>query len=132
MKRGLNAALGIVITAAVYFLFFLTGIRCPIRFLTGISCCGCGMTRALMRLFALDIQGALYYHPLIFFIPVYAVLFIVRKKFREPVFRIITGIFVLIFLAVYFTRLFDPENIIVTANLKDGCIFKILHYIMEG
>ena len=47
----------------VYFL----KMPCPIYFFSGISCPGCGMTRALFSLLRFDFDAALYYHPLIYF-----------------------------------------------------------------
>lgn len=38
--------------------------HCPFRYFLGIPCPGCGMTRALLALLRLDIEGAFYYHPL--------------------------------------------------------------------
>ena len=52
-----------------------TGVHCPIRYLTGIPCPGCGMTRACLTL-AFGPGGlgdrlvrAFQYHPLVFVIP---------------------------------------------------------------
>ena len=131
MKKATKIISAAVITGAVYFLFFLTGMGCPIRYFTGISCMGCGMTRAAIKLCMLDIKSAFYYHPLVFFIPVYALLFFFKKKFITA-FNIITKIFVFLFIAVYFIRLFNPQNSIVTANIKDGCIFKFINFITGG
>ena len=39
------------------------GITCPIKFITGISCAGCGMSRAWMAFLQLDIAKAFAYHP---------------------------------------------------------------------
>lgn len=46
--------------AAVVLLYLVLegfGITCPIKFLTGISCAGCGMSRAWMAVFHLDLHG---------------------------------------------------------------------------
>ena len=39
-------------------------IGCPLRYLFGVSCPGCGGSRAIMALFRWDIEGYFYYHPL--------------------------------------------------------------------
>ena len=46
------------------------GITCPIKFITGISCAGCGMSRAWMAFFQLDIAKAFAYHPLFWLVPI--------------------------------------------------------------
>lgn len=46
--------------------FFYT---CPFRLILGISCPGCGMTRALHSMLRLDFSGAFHYHPLFWTIP---------------------------------------------------------------
>ncbi|WP_373689128.1 DUF2752 domain-containing protein [Clostridium sp. YIM B02551] len=52
----------------LYAILRVVGIGCPIKFLTGISCAGCGMTRAWIRVIHLDFKGAFYYHPLFFYL----------------------------------------------------------------
>lgn len=46
------------------------GITCPIKFITGISCAGCGMSRAWMAFLQLDIAKAFAYHPLFGLVPI--------------------------------------------------------------
>lgn len=60
-KNDLQA---ILIIAAFYAVMELAGITCPIRYLTGISCAGCGMSRAWISLLRLDAASAFAYHPL--------------------------------------------------------------------
>ena len=69
MKKGKDLLVFAAIAAAAYFVSHITGIGCPIKFLTGISCGGCGMTRAWLSVAALDIKGAFYYHRLYLFLP---------------------------------------------------------------
>ena len=47
---------------------------CPFKLLTGVPCPGCGMTRAYLYLFEGDIQGAFYFHPLFWLIPLLVLL----------------------------------------------------------
>ena len=62
------AALAVI--AVFYMVLQGLGISCPIKFVTGISCAGCGMTRAWkVLLFHGDFRQAFYYHPL-FLLPV--------------------------------------------------------------
>lgn len=59
------AAAGVVLFYAV---LARAGIGCPIRFLSGISCAGCGMSRAWLSLLRGDFAAAAFYHPL-FWLP---------------------------------------------------------------
>ena len=57
----------ILYVAIIYlFIFVLTAfeIRCPLYYLLGVRCPTCGVTRALLSLFNLDVEGYFYYHPL--------------------------------------------------------------------
>lgn len=47
-----------------HLLTWFTG--CPFRFFFGISCPGCGMTRALLAALRLDFAAAFSYHPVVF------------------------------------------------------------------
>lgn len=96
------------ITAIVllYAFFLLVGIGCPIKFITGVSCAGCGMTRAWLHVLRLDLNAAFYFHPLFWTVPVVVVLFFLRKRFPR-VFRVIAGAAAALFIIVYFVRMFD-------------------------
>ena len=51
----------------VYVAFItLTGIGCPIRFFIGISCPGCGMSRAVLLMLSGHFQAAFRMHPLVY------------------------------------------------------------------
>ena len=58
----------LLLAAALLLYTFVIG-RCPILWLTGVPCPGCGMTRALTHAVRLDFAGAFYYHPLWFAVP---------------------------------------------------------------
>ena len=64
-KNKLKDFLLACIAAAVLLLLAAFGIyRCPLDFIFGIPCPMCGMTRAFISLFKLDVASAFYYHPL--------------------------------------------------------------------
>ncbi len=58
--------------------------RCPILAYTGIPCPGCGMTRALLRLLALDFAGAAAFHPLVYLLAVCCLLLAVAFVTGRP------------------------------------------------
>jgi len=45
------------------WILYVSGIGCPIKYVTSIPCPTCGVTRALFSLVRGDIKGYLYYHP---------------------------------------------------------------------
>ena len=73
-KRRLNRIEVITSVAAVVVLYVILesfGVTCPIKYITGISCAGCGMSRAWIALLHFNIHEAFMYHPLFFLPPVY-------------------------------------------------------------
>ena len=58
MKKRQN--ISALFTIAVFYLILesVFGITCPILFLTGISCAGCGMSRAWFCVLRMDFTGA--------------------------------------------------------------------------
>ena len=77
-KRELRSVLDLAAsTALLVVLNRLFG--CPIRLVTGVSCAGCGMTRAWLSVLRLDLRQAFYYHPLFLLPPVGAALWLCRK-----------------------------------------------------
>jgi hypothetical protein len=82
---------------------------CIFKHTLGIPCPGCGMTRAFIHLFHLDIEGALYYHPLFFLVPIIFGIFLFRKKipFFEKLCKnnYLIGSILGLFLIVYLYRM---------------------------
>lgn len=122
----------ILVFLIIIFLFYgclhLFGITCPIKALTGISCPGCGMTRAYLSLLKLDFSKAYYYHPL-FLLPVIALIFyIFRNHFSKNFLKLLTYIFIIMFLIVYFMRMMDPKDRIVVFRPYESIIYKIFIY----
>ena len=117
---------------AVYILTVnITGIGCPILYVTGISCMGCGMTRAFMSLLALDFKSALYYHPLCILMPLFMVFVLCSKHIRPRVRSLLFTVIIILFTVVYLVRLIDPGNPVVRADVHDGLLYKIMLFIKE-
>lgn len=126
MKNKIKFILAVLI---VLVLLYYLKIGCPIKFLTGVSCMGCGMTRALCAVLRLDFNMAFYYHPLFvltFFIPVY---FIFQNKLEKWVRKFCGWTFILLFIIVYFIRLIDGENEIVNIDIRNGFVAKVVKSI---
>lgn len=109
----------------VYGLFSLCGIGCPIKFVTGVSCAGCGMTRAWLCLLHLDIQGAFYYHPLFFLPPIVVTVFLFRNRIPKMLFRSILFTVIVLFVIVYLYRLLILKDGIVTFAPRESVVVKL-------
>lgn len=122
-KDDLRAAAGI----ALFYLFIeALGVTCPIRFLTGISCAGCGMSRAWRSLLRLDLAQAAAYHPL-FWLPVPAAAVLVFRErvprwFYRGFWAVTCGLFVI----VYLFRLFCLDDQIVVFQPDQGLILRLI------
>ena len=69
-RRGLNGLLVLLILGVLaYASALLFGWNCPIKYLTGVPCPGCGLSRALAALLRLDFRTALRFHPMVFVLP---------------------------------------------------------------
>ena len=102
-----GATISVITAIALLYVFFsLLGIGCPIKFITGVSCAGCGMTRAWLRALRLDWNAAFHFHPLFGTVPVVVILFFLRDRFPRS-FRVTAGTVAALFIVVYFVRLFD-------------------------
>lgn len=104
--------------------------KCPFKFIFGISCPGCGMTRAFKSLLALNIKDAFHFHPLFPVVIIWTIAFLLyRKKLIQPSKKtkdIFLTITVILFFVTYFIRLkFCPD--IVSINPKESLIFKLFY-----
>ena len=63
MKRFFKRHKGLLMRIGVLLLIVLF-YHCPFRWIFGMDCPGCGMTRALLSALKLDFQAAFSYHPL--------------------------------------------------------------------
>ena len=123
-KEQVTAILAVVL---FYGVLQLVGITCPIKFITGISCPGCGMTRAWLSLLLRgDLEAAFHYHPLFWILIPGVPLFLYRHRFPEMTRKAASYMLILLFFAVYAFRMASPENTIVVFRPEDGLIGRIL------
>lgn len=127
-KNDIGAVLLIV---ALYAAMMLLGITCPIRFLTGISCAGCGMTRAWFSLLRLDLSAAISFHPL-FWLPVpAAVLFFLRRRIPKKVVTAAMWVIIALFLAVYALRLISLDDTVTVFAPEEGLIWRLVSVLFR-
>lgn len=112
----------------VYAVMHFVGIGCPIRFVTGISCLGCGMTRAWLSVLRLDFAAAFYYHPLFALPPVAAFVYLYKSKINLKIYKIIMLTMAMAFIIMYLYRLIFTDGDIVVFEPDKNMIFRFLEY----
>ncbi len=123
-KEQVTAVLAV---ALFYGVLQLAGITCPIKYITGISCPGCGMTRAWLSLLLRgDLEAAFHYHPLFWILIPGVPLFLCRHRFSQMTRKTASYMLILLFFAVYAFRMASPGNTIVVFRPEDGLIGRIL------
>ena len=121
------AIITIAAVAGFYLILFSQGITCPIKYVTGISCACCGMTRAWIILAGGDLQRAFSYHPLVLAPLLLITMFIYRKYITVMIAAVCA-----VFLIVYGIRMADPNDLVVTFDPESGVILKTLDLIFRS
>ena len=128
-KQGWTALAAIVL---FYLVIESLGVTCPIRFLTGVSCAGCGMSRAWLSLLRGNLAEAARFHPL-FWLPVpAAALLLFRHRLPRRVFLWAMGAVCALFLGVYLVRLFSPGDDVVVFRPAQGFLVQTLRRLCGG
>mgnify|MGYP000068570720 CR=1 FL=1 len=126
--RRIEVITSVAAVVVLYVILESFGVTCPIKYITGISCAGCGMSRAWLALLHFDLKKAIYYHPL-FWLPPVVVLSLLLKKNNAKLFKIILCLSAMLFLSVYVCRLIDMKESIVVFKPEDNIVFRIIRYI---
>lgn len=121
-----------IMIAAIYLILILLGAGCPIKFLTGISCPGCGMTRAIWAIIRFQFHEAFYYHPLFVFVPFMFALYLFDYKLKPLHVKYIWVAILVLFLGVYIVRLFFIPNSIVSIDIDNGFVLKFIQNNILG
>lgn len=114
------------------FLEVVLHITCPIKFMTGISCAGCGMSRAWLSLLKGDIHKAFYYHPLFWTIPFIFIVYLFRHKIPDKVLKILEVIIIVMFIGTWLYRFTIPNQDIVVFEPWNSFPVKVVRYILHS
>ena len=108
----------------------LTGMTCLIKSTFGVSCPGCGMTRACFSALTFNFKQAFYYHPLwIIMIPSIVLLFYLWIKDKKRLFKLTIGIIIILFIIVYIIRLIFGDQQVVYIDFTKGYIYDLIQNI---
>lgn len=131
-KRNRGAITLLSIILALYLAFFILGISCPIKYIFGVSCPGCGMTRATLSALRLDFAMAFYYHPLWpLVLPGAVLLLFLFKKGKRGAFGVIIALLILTFLITYFIRLLAHDDTVVTFSPENSGIKRAIDFVFN-
>lgn len=129
-KKDIIGKISAVLAVVILYVFLsLTGVGCPIKFITGISCAGCGMTRAWIHVLKLDFKGAFYYHPLFFLPPVAVILFSLKNHIKYKIYINSMLTLGITFVTIFIVRIIWFQNEIIVFNPSDNIIFKIIRWV---
>lgn len=121
----------VVISVILVLLGFkVLGIPCVNKYLFGVSCPGCGMTRALLSALRLDFKQAFYYHPMFPAVPFVGLMVIFRKRIPKWLFWTFAALLFAAYIFVYWYRLMYSDHEVVYIHLKEGLIFKFFSRII--
>ena len=116
--------------ALLYGGFFAVGITCPIKYFTGISCAGCGMSRAWFHAITFRFSEAFGYNPVFWIVPFLIVFWAIKKR-HPRIGRIGLGLCLAVMLIAYGIRMLDPNDTIVVFAPKDSSVYRISHAVIE-
>lgn len=118
--------------AILYGIMFLLNVTCPVKWLTGISCPGCGMTRACLSALTLRFPEAFAYHPLWVALPfvlvALAVLHFLKRQKAAQTLLIVSGS---VMIAVWLYRICFLEGEIVTFRPADGAVIRGIRWLLS-
>lgn len=130
-KTTWEKATVVAVVAVFYITLEALGVTCPVKFLTGVSCAGCGMSRAWLALLRLDFAAAFHYHPLVL-VPIPAAFFLLfRSRIPKRVFNAATWFAGGLFILVYLIRLAHPNDVVVIAP-QEGAIWRLVSGLLGG
>ena len=104
----------------------VNSITCPIKFITGISCAGCGMSRAWLAFLQLDMAKAFAYHPLFWLVPITVIVLLCKSKINIKIYKIFMFTMAGAFVIVYLYRMFIGTGDIVVFEPQNNILFRII------
>lgn len=131
-KRELEEYLKTICIFLAALLIYILFTGCPIKLFTGISCAGCGMSRAYFSLLHLNFREAFHYHPLFLCPVIFVAVYIMTKLgFPKKAAKVIYSIMAFLFIAVYIFRMINPDDRVVVFEPQNGLIFRAIKYIIS-
>lgn len=122
-----------IILAVVITVLIITGIwKCPLKYIFGLSCPFCGITRAIYYAVQFNFDKAFYYH-LFWPVVIIGIIIHILYEFKiitkyKKLMMILLYIFVILNFIYYIYRFINGSDI-VNFNFKESIIYKIYDII---
>ncbi len=121
-----------LVVVLFYAGLFAVGITCPIKFLSGVSCPGCGMSRACFSVLRLDFEAAFYYNPLWCILPIVApILAWSHWKKKTRVLEITVSVSAALLFIVWLYRIIFLDTTVVVFDPTNGAIVRGIQMLLE-
>ena len=127
--RRIEVITSVAAVVVLYVILESFGVTCPIKYITGISCAGCGMSRAWMAFLQLDIAKAFAYHPLFWLVPIAVIVLLCKSKINIKIYKIIIFTIIIMFAIVYICRLIWSGDDVVVFEPQNNILFRIIRVI---
>lgn len=127
--RRIEVITSVAAVVVLYVILESFGVTCPIKYITGISCAGCGMSRAWIALLHFNIHDAFMYHPLFFLPPVVVIVMLLKSKINIKIYKIIIFTIIIMFAIVYICRLIWSGDDVVVFEPEKNILFRIIRVI---
>lgn len=125
-SQRIEAITAITAVIVLYVILESFGITCPIKYITGISCAGCGMSRAWIAFLHLNIHDAFMYHPLFFLPPIVVIVMLLKSKINLNFYKIFMFTMACAFVIVYLYRMIKGDSSIVVFEPQNNIVFRII------
>ena len=125
--RRIEVITSVAAVVVLYVILESLGVTCPIKYITGISCAGCGMSRAWIALLHFNIHDAFMYHPLFFLPPLVLIIMLLKSKINIKIYKIFMFTMACVFVIVYLYRMIKGDNSIVVFEPQNNIVFRIIH-----
>ena len=134
-QKNISSMLGILFVIAIYIIIIsVTKIGCPIKWLTGIPCPGCGITRSCIAFLNLDFKAAFEYHALtLIVIPAFVYILFGKRPLFKSVRRekIFFAVLLTIMIGYYIFRLIIQKNDIIYIDISSSFVVKLIKIFKE-
>ena len=123
----------ILLTILLIILIYVGVYRCPLKYMFGLSCPFCGITRAITYALKFDFSKAFYYHafwPIVLIGIIVHILYEFKVIKMNKVFNISLYVFVILNFVYYIYRLTSGSNI-VYFNFKGSLLYKIFNILLN-